>query len=55
MKNKILKFFMGIVGILFVISVCCLDSNSNIPFYVMMLTACIIALFAYANNWFYNE
>lgn len=52
MKNKILKFIVSIDVIILAISMCCLDSDSSIPFFVMILSMGFLGLFAYANNFF---
>jgi uncharacterized protein YacL len=53
MKNIILKTIGYIMGILFIFSVSALDSESNIPYIVCIVSAAYLALFAYANNVFF--
>lgn len=55
MKNKILKTTAAIMGILFLVSGCALDSISWIPFVVCGVSGAWLALFAYANNMFRRE
>lgn len=49
-KNKILKATAWIMGILFLVSACALDSDSWIPHIVCMVSLLWLALFAYANG-----
>lgn len=51
MKNKILKTTMFIIGIVFLISACCLDSENWILFLiVMVLSGSILYLFLRINE-----
>lgn len=54
MKNKVLKAIAYIVGTLWIISACEIDSESWIPTIVCVCAVCTayLALFSYANNWF---
>lgn len=52
MKNVILKTIMSIIGIIFIVSACLLDSENSIPFFVMIFCMGILILFLYANNFF---
>jgi len=49
-KNTILKATARIMGILFLVSACALDSDSWIPHIVCMVSLLWLALFAYANG-----
>jgi hypothetical protein len=51
-KNIILTVQATLNFIVFLISACCLDSESNIPTVVCCITLLWLALFCYANNWF---
>lgn len=52
MKNKVLKAIAYIVGTLWIISACAIDSESWIPTIVCAVCTAYLALFSYANNWF---
>lgn len=52
MKNFILKTTAAIMGMILIISICFIDSPSNVPFYAFGGSLAWLALFAYANNWF---
>lgn len=52
MKNKILKVVTSIVGFLWLVSVCAIDSASWIPTIICAICSAYLILFAYANNWF---
>jgi hypothetical protein len=52
MKNKVLKAIAYIVGTLWIISACAIDSESWIPTIVCVICTVYLALFSYANNWF---
>ena len=52
MKNKVLKAIAYIVGTLWIISACAIDSESWIPTIVCAVRTAYLALFSYANNWF---
>ncbi len=49
-KNIILKAVAWIMGILFLVSACALDSESWIPHIVCFVSLIWLALFAYANG-----
>lgn len=53
MRKIILKTIAAIMGILFIVSGCMLDSASWIPYIVCVISAAWLALFAYANKMFY--
>lgn len=50
MKNKILKGITAVAAVLFLISVCFLDSESNVPCIVCVVCLVWIALFMIANR-----
>ena len=52
MKNKILKAITGLAGATFTLGVCCLDSASNIPFAVCLVSGGWIVAFT-GVNWDY--
>ena len=52
MKNRVLKTLAWANGISFVVSACCVDSDSWIPWVVCMANLTWLALFAGANGWF---
>lgn len=52
MKNLILKTVMSIILFIAIVSACCLDSKTYIPFIVLAICSLILSLFAYANNMF---
>lgn len=52
MKNKILKAIAYIVGTLWIISACAIDSESWIPTIVCAVCTAYLALFSYANDRF---
>lgn len=49
-KNKLLKAKAKIYMIVFILSVCCLDSDSVIPIIICLLTAAWFLLFTIANT-----
>lgn len=53
MKNFILKTIGYIMGLLLILSISALDSDSNIPYITCIISASYLALFAYANKMFY--
>lgn len=55
MKKIILKTTAAIMGILFILSGCALDSDSWIPYIVCYGSGAWLALFAYANGMFYGQ
>lgn len=55
MKNIILKTTAYIMGILWILSACMLDSASWLPFWVCCGSGAWLALFAYANGMFEQE
>lgn len=55
MKNIILKTTAYIMGILWIVSACALDSASWIPFYVCCGSGAWLVLFAYANKMFTGQ
>lgn len=52
MIDRILKILAYVMLLIFVISVCALDSESRIPLYVLCLTGGWLTLYCYSNNWF---
>ena len=52
MKNKILKAITGLSGVTFTLGVCCLDSVSNIPSVVCLVSSGWIVSFM-GVNWDY--
>lgn len=52
MKNKILKFIMSVDITALFVSACFLESDSNIPFIIMVFCILVFLLFAYANDFF---
>ena len=49
-KNRILKTITVTAVILAVLSACCVDSESNIPIIVLMISAAWLFLFCLANG-----
>lgn len=54
MRKLIVKAIMYVVGFLWIVSACAIDSPSWTPFIVNAVCGAILTLFAYANNWFYD-
>jgi hypothetical protein len=54
MVKRIVKIFMYLVGFLWIISACSLDSPTWLPFIVNVVCTAILAFYAYLNNWFYD-
>lgn len=52
MKNKVLKGIAYVVGILWLLSACCVDSESYISLFINFIYSSYLYLFGYANNWF---
>ena len=52
MKNKILKALAYMNFIAWCIAACAIDSDSWIPFIVVVITSLWLGLFGYANDWF---
>ena len=50
LKNRILITTTIIISIIFVLSICCLDSETNIPEYIGKISAIYLMLFLYANK-----
>ena len=50
MREKILKVITTIAAILFILSLCCMDSESNVPFAVGMVSCGWLGLIAVANS-----
>lgn len=58
MKNKILKAIAYVVGTVWIISACEIDSESWIPTIVCAVCTAYLALFSYANDFwegYYDE
>lgn len=49
-KNKVLKTITGIAGVLALLSIMCLDSESWIPVIVLGICMAWLGLFLYANK-----
>lgn len=54
-KNTILRTITYFCGLLFILSVACLDSESILPFIGCLVSGAWIVLFTYANTWWYPE
>lgn len=54
-KNRVLRFIAYLNGTLFLVSVCMIDSESLIFFFVCCVTMLYLFLFSMANGWFYEE
>ena len=52
MKNTILRITTGIAAIVLIMSMCAMDSFSEMPFYVGLVSAGYLLLILVANNWF---
>lgn len=50
MKNKILKTIIAATALIFILSVCLVDSESYIPFAVACISFGVLILFGYANK-----
>ena len=50
MKNKILKTSVKLALIILALAICCLDSDSYIPYIVALITLAYLGLFMYANK-----
>lgn len=55
MKNTVLKTSASIAFLTGIVSACMVDSSSWIPTVVCLVSFAYLALFARANNWFYDE
>ncbi len=54
-RNYILKTFTLIMGIVFMLSICSLDSDSWIPFVAIAISGGWLWLYAWANGYVYND
>lgn len=52
MKNKVLKGVGYLMGIIWIISACAIDSETPVPLFLLLTSSSYLILFAYANNWF---
>ena len=50
MKNKILLTITAIMAIIFLISLCCVDSDTYLFYFAALGSGAWLALFAYANG-----
>lgn len=49
-KNKVLITINYIMALILILSICALDSQSNIPFYTCLVSGLYLILSAYANG-----
>ena len=49
-KNRLLKSITWTAGVIELLAVCCLDSDSNIPIYVCFVCLCWLVLMYAANR-----
>lgn len=52
--KRVIKYLMYLVFFLWLVSVCALDSPSWTPTIVCAVCTVILALYSWANNWFYD-
>ena len=52
MKNKIISTVANVFLVIFLLAVCCLDSDSWLPLIVVCITGAWLTAFFYANHWF---
>lgn len=52
--KRIIRYFMRGVFVLWLISVCAIDSPSWTPFIINAVCTAILGLYAWANDWFYD-
>lgn len=52
MKNTVLRITTGIAAIVLIMSMCAMDSFSELPFYAGLVSAGYLLLILVANNWF---
>lgn len=51
MKNKVLITIGYLVGIMWIVSACAIDSESLAPAFINLGCTLYLGLFSYANNW----
>ena len=53
--GRILKTITTIMGIIFMVSICSVDSESYVPFIALLLSGTWLAFMAWANGWMYTK
>ena len=54
-RNYILKTFTLIMGIVFALSIGCMDSDTWFPFLTLAISGGWLWLYAWANGWVYED